>query len=471
MARSHRSYALLRLALLPILVISCVYLPVTVHAGSSDLTVNNIWLEDASQPGQPISQLSLGQSFNIVATLKNLGQETAYGYYIDVYYDSDYGRGGPDDILAGEVQTWYVGPLTAQDGAHTTKWVVDPDNLIAELDEGNNQKEYTFTIGQQTTTTTTTVYNSTSTTTEPTTTTATSTVQTTQVLASTGTTNVTSYTTTTVTSHTGTETSTSTIVVPTTVTVGPLASTSTVQTTQILTSTGTATVTGYTTTTVTSYTGTQTSTSTIVVPTTVTIFPSSTPSTVQTTQVLTSTGTTTVTGYTTTTVTSYTGTQTSTSTIVVPATVTIGASPATLTVQHTQFLISTATAMVTGYTTTTVTSHTATQTSTSTRVVYTTVTTLASAIASSPLVYLGFLSLLSVTAGRRVKVRKAWRIPKAHDHEWKEAVRRVEEDQRSCFQVAFLTSGGVANHGARPRGSRGRFPRRDFTVALPSGWG
>jgi len=80
---------------------------------------------------------------------------------------------------------------------------------------------------------------------------------------------LTSILTTTVTSYTGTETSTSTIVVPTTVTMGP--STSTVETTQVLTSTGTTMVTGYTTTTVTSYTGTETSTSTSVVYTTVTI--------------------------------------------------------------------------------------------------------------------------------------------------------------------------------------------------------
>jgi len=141
------------------------------------------------------------------------------------------------------------------------------------------------------------------------------------------------------------------------VTVGP--STATVQTTQVLPWTGTTTVTGYTTTTVTSYTGTQTSTSTIVVSTTVTISPSSTPSTVQTTQVLTSTGTTTV----------------------------------------------------TGYATTTVTSYTSTQTSASTRVVYTTVIKSgAVAGASSPMAFLGFISLLGVTFGHRIVAGKGRRI-------------------------------------------------------------
>jgi C1A family cysteine protease len=166
----------LHLALLLILVIVFASLSLAAHAGSSaDLMVDSVWLEDASQIGQPISHVSPGQSFNIVATIKNIGQETASNYYLDVYYDSDYGRGGPDNIAPGEVQTWYVGPLTAQAGTHTTKWVVDPDNQIAELDETNNQKELTFTVGSQTSTTTITqTSSSTSSTTQLTSTSTTS---------------------------------------------------------------------------------------------------------------------------------------------------------------------------------------------------------------------------------------------------------------------------------------------------------
>jgi hypothetical protein len=147
-------HAFLRLALLLAIFVGFAYLPVAVHADSlADLTVDSIWLEDASQPGQPVSQISPGQSFLIVATIKNIGQATAPGFYLDVYYDSDYGRGGPDNILAGEVQTWYVGPLTATNGTHTTKWVVDPDNQIAELSESNNERDLTFTIGSSPATT------------------------------------------------------------------------------------------------------------------------------------------------------------------------------------------------------------------------------------------------------------------------------------------------------------------------------
>jgi hypothetical protein len=331
-------YAIPRLVLLLAVFVGFAYLPVAVHADSlPDLTVDSIWLEDASQPGTPVSQISPGESFLIVATIKNIGQATATGFYLDVYYDNDYGRGGPDNITAGEVQTWYVGPLTATNGTHTTKWVVNPDNVIAESNINNNEKDFNFTVGQQPA--------------------ATTTAQITQVVTATGTMNVTSYTTTTVTSYNSTQTSTSTVVVPTTVTVSPSTSTSTVQTTQLLTSTGTQTVTDYTTTTITSYTGTQTSTSTVVVATTVTLSPSASTSRVQTTQALTSTGTKTVTSYRTTTVTSYTGTSTSTST----------------------------------------------------SVVYTTLTTIARSAASSPLAYLGFVSLFAVTVGQKVTAGKGRR--------------------------------------------------------------
>jgi len=153
-------------AVLFILLISLAGLATPVRAASlPDLRVDSIWLEDASNLGQPITQVASGESFLIVATVKNLGGTTASGYYLDVYYDSDYGRGGPDNITAGEVQTWYVGPLTAQDGTHTAQWIVDPDNQIAEADENNNQKALSFTVGSVVLTNTTTVISSTNTTT------------------------------------------------------------------------------------------------------------------------------------------------------------------------------------------------------------------------------------------------------------------------------------------------------------------
>ena len=381
MTRARAPLSCLCLSIGLLIALSTLSFPV--YAGSSDLTVDSIWLERASAPGVPVAgtDLSSNESFNIVASIKNLGQETANGYYLDVYYDSDYGRGGPDNIVAGEVQEWYVGPLTATAGTHTTQWVTDPDNQIAELDEQNNVREYVFTFGSG----------------EPQTTTGS-----TATFTATVTQNATSYAygTMTVTSYTSTETSTSTI--PTTIVLVPLTMASTAQSTQYLTS--------ILTTTVTSYTGTETSTSTIVVPTTVTLAPSVVTSTVQITQVVTSTRTTAITGYTTTTLTSYAGTERSTSTIVVPTTVTSGPSAATLTVQVKQAQTSTRTTTETKHTTMTTTVYTRTLTSTSTRVVYTTATRLGSVGLSSSLTCLGLLSLLALAIGR-VSTDRSWRTP------------------------------------------------------------
>jgi len=149
------------LSFLALLLICTSSLANPVHAASVDLTVDSIWLEKAADPGQAVASVAPGDQFNIVASVKNIGDALGSGYYLDVYYDSDYGRGGPDNIASGEVQTWYVGPLTAQAGTHTTTWIVDPDNQIVELDENNNQKEYTFTIGSETTNTITTTTSTT----------------------------------------------------------------------------------------------------------------------------------------------------------------------------------------------------------------------------------------------------------------------------------------------------------------------
>jgi len=401
----HTSYAPLPLALLVVLVISFANLPLMGYAGSSDLTVDGIWLEDASQPGQPISQVSPLQSFLIVATIKNIGQEAASGYYVDVYYDSDYGRGGPDNIAAGEVQVWYVGPLTAQDGTHTTKWIVDPDNQIAELDENNNQREYVFTVGSETVTTTVTS-SSTSSTTELTSTSTSSTAESTSTLTS-STTQPTSTSTsstefigsTTTTTTTPTFTSTSQTA-PRTLTLTPVSGLAgtvisvsgsnyqgascvlTAVPSSLFTSQACSIVAGTLTGSFAVDSNAAAGDYSVTVQTngdpsdsaasvfTVTANLASTATTVTLTMEST------LYSYltTTTTVTSYTGTQTSTSTIVVPTTVTVDPSTSTSTVQTTQVLPWTGTTTVTGYTTTTVTSYTGTQTSTSTIVVPTAVT-------------------------------------------------------------------------------------------------
>ena len=73
-------------------------------AYSPDLTVDSVWLEESSNPGQPVTQVTPGDQFLIVASIKNVGTVSASGYYLDVYYDTEYGRGGPDTIASGETR-------------------------------------------------------------------------------------------------------------------------------------------------------------------------------------------------------------------------------------------------------------------------------------------------------------------------------------------------------------------------------
>jgi len=179
-------------------------------------------------------------------------------------------------------------------------------------------------------------------------------------------------------------------------------------------------------TTATSYTSTGTSTSTILVPTTVVLVPLAATSTEQSTQYLTSTATTTVT--------SYTDTQVGTSTIPTVTTVVLLPSTATSTIGSIQYLTSTST--------TTVTNYTDTSTSTGTSVVYTTLAVSqggAGADASSPLAYLGFISLLAITAGHRVTAGRSWRIPRSSSGERYQGYLRDKRTSRASRIPMDLT--------------------------------
>jgi hypothetical protein len=72
--RKHIGYVPLAWSLLCLLAISLASFTLPVHAAAlPDPTVDSVWLEDASQIGQPVSQSSPGQSFNIIATIKHIG--------------------------------------------------------------------------------------------------------------------------------------------------------------------------------------------------------------------------------------------------------------------------------------------------------------------------------------------------------------------------------------------------------------
>jgi hypothetical protein len=119
---------------------------VSIGIRKPDLTVEDVWIEKESQPGQPVKGgLQPGEPFYLWARVKNIGDATAVGFELYGSYDS-YGRVWLIGSMApGEASSWYRGPFTAESGTHTVKWEIDSGNKIEELDETNNAKEYQFT--------------------------------------------------------------------------------------------------------------------------------------------------------------------------------------------------------------------------------------------------------------------------------------------------------------------------------------
>jgi hypothetical protein len=112
-----------------------------------DLTVEDVWIERESQPGQPVEGgLQSGERFYLWARVKNIGDATALGFDLLGSYDS-YARVWTIGSMApGEESSWYRGPFTAESGTHTVKWEIDSGNRIEELNEVNNVKQYQFAV-------------------------------------------------------------------------------------------------------------------------------------------------------------------------------------------------------------------------------------------------------------------------------------------------------------------------------------
>jgi hypothetical protein len=105
-------------SLLLLLLVCIPNVVVPAHAASPDLTVDSIWLEEASAVGVPVAQVAPGDSFLIVATVKNTGDSAANGYYLDVYYDSDYGREARTTLRRAKCRHGMLGPSPPK-GART----------------------------------------------------------------------------------------------------------------------------------------------------------------------------------------------------------------------------------------------------------------------------------------------------------------------------------------------------------------
>jgi len=102
-----------------------------------DLVISKIWIGDRNNT--PIIPKA-GEAFYVCATVKNLGNAHAEGYYVQPYFGgSPLATGGPGKLEAGGAQDWSSGPVVAGHGIYEVRWVLNPDRKVPEANYGNNE--------------------------------------------------------------------------------------------------------------------------------------------------------------------------------------------------------------------------------------------------------------------------------------------------------------------------------------------
>jgi len=102
-----------------------------------DLLISRIWIGDKNNT--PIVPRA-GQPFYVCATVKNLGNAHADGYYVQPYFGgSPLAPGGPGRLESGGAQDWASGPITVNPGIYEVRWVLNPDRKVTEANYGNNE--------------------------------------------------------------------------------------------------------------------------------------------------------------------------------------------------------------------------------------------------------------------------------------------------------------------------------------------
>lgn len=109
-----------------------------------DLIVEKIEVEGDRASGHPLT---------IRVTVKNIGKETAYNFYTNIYVDNRLFWRKNDKLEPGKSFTWVIPGIKDNKlnfrlttGSYKIKAVVDAYNNSHEENEDNNQKEYQFTI-------------------------------------------------------------------------------------------------------------------------------------------------------------------------------------------------------------------------------------------------------------------------------------------------------------------------------------
>lgn len=120
-----------------ILILGMISLPSVSQQPLPDLVISKIWVGDKNNT--PISPRA-GEAFYVCATVKNLGNAFAEGYYVQPYFaGSPLAAGGPGRLEPGGAQDWSSGPIVIGPGIYEIRWALNPDRKIAEANYGNNE--------------------------------------------------------------------------------------------------------------------------------------------------------------------------------------------------------------------------------------------------------------------------------------------------------------------------------------------
>jgi len=121
------------------LVLALGILPTPSHGQQAlpDLLILKIWIGDRNNtPMAP----KAGEAFYICATVKNIGNAHAEGYYVQPYFGGNaLAIGGPGKLEAGGAQDWSSGPVSVGPGIYEVRWVLNPDRKVPEANYGNNE--------------------------------------------------------------------------------------------------------------------------------------------------------------------------------------------------------------------------------------------------------------------------------------------------------------------------------------------
>jgi len=110
-----------------------------IRSPGPDLVIEDIWWVDAY--GNTVTSVTSGQPFTFWFKVKNVGDATAYSFYVRCYFGIWQGEAYIDSLSAGSYVNVYAENVSFSSiGYHSFRAIADYYNDVAESDESNNER-------------------------------------------------------------------------------------------------------------------------------------------------------------------------------------------------------------------------------------------------------------------------------------------------------------------------------------------